>query len=70
MKTEQSLPIVILTIDGSQNVPMGVKAREFKTGSVGYYAWGKITHPNGKRYQVSMNLVEIGSKNRNKKEED
>lgn len=37
--------------------------KEFKTGSVGFYANGKLTDPEtGKRYQVSCNIVEIGSK--------
>lgn len=69
MTTEKPLPIVTVGMDGDP-VPMGVKAREFKTGSVGYYVWGKITHSNGKRYQVSMNLVEIGSKNRTKEKDE
>ena len=70
MTIETQLPIVTVAMDGSPAVPMGVKARKFSTGSVGYYVWGKITHHNGKRYQVSMNLVEIGSKNRNKDDEE
>ena len=37
-------------------------AREFKTGSKGYYASGKIALPNGLRAQVSCNIVVIGSK--------
>lgn len=37
-------------------------ARTFSTGSRGYGANGKI-EINGKRYQCSLNLVEIGSKN-------
>ena len=37
-------------------------AREFKTGSRGFYGSGKVTLANGKRYQVSVNVVEIGSK--------
>jgi hypothetical protein len=37
--------------------------KEFKTGSRGFYANGK-TEIDGKRYQVQIQLVEIGSKNR------
>lgn len=33
----------------------------FSTGSHGFYAGGKIT-VDGKRYQVSCNLVEVGTK--------
>lgn len=33
----------------------------FKTGSKGFYAGGKVTI-DGKRYQTSLSIVEIGSK--------
>jgi hypothetical protein len=35
--------------------------KDFKTGSKGYYANGKA-EIDGKRYQVQIQLVEIGSK--------
>jgi hypothetical protein len=35
--------------------------KEFKTGSRGYYVNGKAEF-NGKRYQVQIQVVEIGSK--------
>ncbi len=38
-----------------------VAPKEFKTGSRGYFANGK-TEFDGKRYQVQIQLVEIGSK--------
>lgn len=41
---------------------LSVPPKEFKTGSRGYYANGKI-ELDGKRYQVQIQLVEIGSKN-------
>lgn len=37
--------------------------KEFKTGSKGYFGNGKL-EINGKRYQVQVQLVEIGSKNK------
>lgn len=38
-------------------------AKEFKTGSVGYYANGKVKNPkNGSAYQVGANVILIGSK--------
>jgi hypothetical protein len=40
---------------------MTVSAKEFKTGSRGFYANQKVEF-NGKRYQVQVQLVEIGSK--------
>jgi hypothetical protein len=35
--------------------------KKFKTGSRGYYANGKLEF-DGKRYQVQVQMVEIGSK--------
>lgn len=38
-------------------------AKEFSTGSQGYYANGKIIDPKtGSRYQVGCNIILIGSK--------
>ena len=38
-------------------------AKQFSTGSVGYYANGKIKNPkNGLPYQVGTNVILIGSK--------
>ena len=50
---------VIVTVGGQTLV---ADARQFKTGSRGFYGSGKVTLTNGKRYQVSVNVVEIGSK--------
>ncbi len=37
--------------------------KEFKTGSTGFYANGKIKNPkNGSAYQVGTNIILIGSK--------
>ena len=38
------------------------KANPFKSGSRGYHGQGKLTATTGKRYQVNILLVEIGSK--------
>ncbi len=40
---------------------MTVTAKDFKTGSRGFYANQKI-EIDGKRYQVQVQIVEIGSK--------
>jgi hypothetical protein len=40
-----------------------VQPKEFKTGSKGFYANAK-TEIEGKKYQVQIQLVEIGSKNK------
>ena len=37
--------------------------KEFKTGSTGFYANGKVKNPkNGFAYQVGTNIILIGSK--------
>jgi hypothetical protein len=51
LKTEKGEPIATFT----------VAAKEFKTGSRGFYSSAKA-EINGKRYQVQIQLVEIGSK--------
>lgn len=51
-------------------VPGGARAiaaepKQFRTGSSGFYGHGKIKANNGRRYQVTISIVEIGSKNKN-----
>jgi hypothetical protein len=46
-----------------------VNPKQFKTGSRGYYANGKA-EIDGKRYQVQIQLVEIGSKQQKTEEEE
>jgi hypothetical protein len=58
-----SLTIEIKTSDGKSWGTVIAGAKEFKTGSVGYYAGDKITNPkSGARYQLSLNIILIGSK--------
>lgn len=38
--------------------------KQFKTGSTGFYGQGKVKAIDGRRFQVSVNIVEIGSKNK------
>ena len=39
------------------------EGREFKTGSLGFYANGKVKNPkNGMPYQVGTNVILVGSK--------
>jgi len=47
--------------DGTLLSVMALPPKEFKTGSKGYYANGKMEF-DGKRYQVQIQMVEIGSK--------
>lgn len=51
----------IKTDDGRLLGTMTLPAKDFKTGSRGFYANGKL-EIEGKRYQVQIQLVEIGSK--------
>ncbi len=51
LKFEDGKPIGVLT----------VTPKNFKTGSRGFYANGKL-EIDGKRYQTQIQLVEIGSK--------
>ncbi len=47
--------------DGTLIGVLTVAPKQFKTGSRGYYANGKL-ELDGKRYQTQIQLVEIGSK--------
>jgi hypothetical protein len=44
-----------------------IDKKDFKTGSKGYYGTGKMV-ACGKRYQISIQVVEIGSKPKEKEE--
>ncbi|HKS17232.1 MAG TPA: hypothetical protein VJU16_07955 [Planctomycetota bacterium] len=58
-----SLTIEIKTSDGKVWGTVIAGAKEFKTGSVGFYAGEKVTNPkSGARYQVGLNIILIGSK--------
>jgi hypothetical protein len=47
--------------DGTLLSVLAIPPKEFKTGSKGYYANSKMDI-DGKRYQVQIQMVEIGSK--------
>ena len=51
LKTDSGQLVTVLT----------VPPKEFKTGSKGYYTNGKV-EIEGKRYQIQIQMVEIGSK--------
>ena len=59
----QALILEIKTSDGQVWGTITAGAKEFKTGSVGFYAGEKVTNPkSGERYQVGVNIILIGSK--------
>ncbi len=51
----------IKSADGTVLGMLTLPPKDFKTGSKGFYTNGKI-EIDGKRYQVQIQLVEIGSK--------
>ncbi|HZY40956.1 MAG TPA: hypothetical protein VFF59_03050 [Anaerolineae bacterium] len=54
--------IIELKTDAGQLIGlMTVPPKDFKTGSKGFFASGKV-EIEGKRYQAQIQLVEIGSK--------
>ncbi len=58
-----TLVLEIKSGDGEAWGTLIAGAKEFKTGSVGFYATGKIINPkSGKSYQVGSNITLIGSK--------
>ena len=50
-----------ISVDGGE-VTIPLAAKEFKTGSRGYSGLTKLVALDGKRYQVVVNAIEIGSK--------
>jgi hypothetical protein len=58
--SEQSPNMATIQVNGDkQNFILDKK--DFKTGSRGYYGTGKMVAA-GKKYQISIQVVEIGSK--------
>lgn len=56
-----------ISINGEE-VDLQLTSKEFSTGSVGFYGQGKASFgDDDKRYQISVLVVEIGSKNKSKK---
>jgi len=58
-----TLIIEFKTESGESWGSLRADGREFKTGSLGFYASGKIKNPkNGMAYQVGTNVILVGSK--------
>lgn len=65
--TDSSAPkflvLKILTDDGKELGEVIAPAKQFSSGSVGFYGNGKVTNPkSAARYQVGCNIILIGSK--------
>lgn len=57
------LTIEIKTSDGKVWGTIRADEKEFKTGSRGFYANGKVKNPdNGLAYQLGANIILVGSK--------
>jgi len=52
---------VTVEVAGGSTV-LFAEPRVFKTQSRGFYGQGKVQGADGRRFQVSINIVEIGSK--------
>jgi len=57
---DQTATLTIEVDGGAATAPL--KAREFSTGSKGFSGQLKVDGTDGRRYQVSVNVVLIGSK--------
>ena len=58
-----ALIIEFKTSSGEVWGSLTAEGREFKTGSTGFYANGKVKNPkNGMPYQVGTNIILVGSK--------
>jgi len=47
---------------GGGAIEIFAEPKQFKTGSRGFYGQGKVQAGDGRRFQISINIVEIGSK--------
>jgi hypothetical protein len=62
-KAPRFLQISIRDSDGKEWNTLIASAKDFSTGSVGYYASDKVTNPeSGERYQCGLSFTLIGSK--------
>ncbi len=66
-KTDPNAPdlliVEIKTSDGRVWGTLEATAKHFSSGSVGFYANGKIANPDShERYQVGGNIILVGSK--------
>lgn len=57
-----SEPSRITVVVGGQESTLIADPREFSTGSLGFYAQGKVLDKDGRRFQVGVNVTLVGSK--------
>jgi hypothetical protein len=62
-KAPRFLEVTIKDSEGNAWTTITAPAKDFSTGSVGYYASDKMTNPDSsERYQCSLSFTLIGSK--------
>ena len=63
-KAPGSLQLIIADSDGREWGRMYATAKDFSTGSVGFYTSGKVTNPMNPdaRYQAGLTFTLVGSK--------
>ena len=66
-KTDDSAPkalrVIIQDSDGNEWGVVTATTKQFSSGSVGFYANGKVVNPgSGEKYQVGGNIILVGSK--------
>jgi hypothetical protein len=66
LMSEQPINIATIQLNGTKQ-PFIINPKNFSTGSRGFYGQGKM-QVGDKNYQVNIQLVEIGSKPKDKEE--
>ncbi|MDR1574953.1 MAG: hypothetical protein LBS37_03005 [Treponema sp.] len=62
-KAPKFLQVTVKDSDGKEWATLFAQAKDFSTGSVGYYASDKVTNPeSAERYQCGLSFTLIGSK--------
>lgn len=56
----ESAKVTIEVGGGTETIT--AQSKQFRTGSRGFYGQGKVQATDGRRFQVTINIVEIGSK--------
>ena len=63
LKAPDALIITVKDSEGKQWGTLALPSKQFSSGSVGFFASGKIKNPeSGERYQSSLSFTLIGSK--------
>jgi hypothetical protein len=63
-KAPAALQVIICDVNGKEWGRLFANTKEFSTGSVGFYAAGKVSNPENPqaRYQTGITLTLVGSK--------